>query len=649
MADPVDAGASGYGPVRPSPAAAGALTPAVVRRVAGGGFWDERQRVNREVTIPLGADRLEDAGNLENFRMAAGLASGPYSGPVFSDSDVYKWLEAVAWEQGRAPSPDLARQYGATAELVASAQTAEGYLDTYYQLAGGSDGWFDDLAFGHELYCAGHLLQAGVAERRATGGRLLLEVSQRLAAYLAGVFGHGLRHGVPGHPEVEMALVELFRETGDGAALALASYFVEARGRRLLGAQRFEPPYFQDHLPLREQSTLEGHAVRALYLACGATDVASETGDDGLRRAVATQWQSMVGSKMYLTGGLGSRWEGEAFGDPFELPADLAYCETCAAIGSVMWSWRMLLATGHARYADLIERTMFNAVLPGVSLDGGRFSYVNPLQVRSAGEQVSERSASLGRRPWFGCACCPPNLMRMLASWDHYFLTASERGIQVHQYGAGTLSADTGHGRVVLRLRSEYPWDGAVDIEVLEAPGGEWELALRAPEWCTAMTTKVNGEPASEPAEGYVRLVRGWAPGDEVQLDLPMVARRTVADRRVDAVRGCVALERGPLVYCFEDTDLPAGSDVGLLQLPEGPLEAHPVAGLSQGMVGLRAEAAMMALDGGGLYGRPGDDAWAQGAGQPCGEARTVQATAVPYFAWGNRGLGAMRVWVPTK
>jgi len=627
------------GPVEPTASAAGALRPSWRYRVSGG-FWAERMRVNREVTIPLGPERLEEAGNLENFRLAAGGGSGPYQGPVFSDSDVYKWLEAAAWEQGREPSPTLAGLQAPMTRLVASAQAPDGYLNTFYQCHPERDPHFSELTFGHELYCAGHLFQAAVAAVRSGGSTELLGVSGRFASHLAAVFGPDRRHGVPGHPEVEMALVELYREGGDARCLELARYFVDARGNRLLPLERFDSPYFQDHLPVRKATTPEGHAVRALYLAAGASDVAAETGDATLLDALRVQWDNMVASKTYLTGGLGSRWEGEAFGDPFELPPDLAYCETCAAIASVMWSWRMLLATGDPRFADLIERTMFNAVIAGVSLDGSRFAYVNPLQVRSTGEQVSERSAGYGRRAWFGCACCPANVMRTLSSWEHYFVTVSPAGVQLQQFGTGTFTAMTPAGPATLRVNTDYPWDGELDIEVLDAPGGSWELSVRAPGWCREPTGRLNGREDLEPTGGYLRATRAWVPGDRLEVRLPMPARRTSADPRVDAVRGCIALERGPLVYCFEGADLPGGADLERVVLPEGPLGTRALADLTAGAVGLDVDALSLDIEtSDGLYKTATDPT-------PTGSTE-LRLTAIPYFAWGNRDIGAMRVWVP--
>lgn len=632
------------GPVAPTGAATVRLRPA---GQAGGaiseGFWAQRQRANRETSIPLGPKRLEEAGNFENFRLAAGISHGSYEGQLFNDSDVYKWLEALAWECGRQPSDELAAWQHEITALVASAQDASGYLNTYYQLSGPEQARFSNLTFGHELYCAGHLMQAAVAQRRAGGSDALLDVATRLGDHLAATFGPEGRRGVPGHPEIEMALVEMYRETERPRYLDLARFFVDGRGHRSLPLQRYSSAYFQDETPLRLAETVVGHAVRALYLNAGATDVASEAGDETLLAPLEKQWQSMVGTKLYITGGVGSRWEGESFGDPYELPPDLAYCETCAAIASAQWSWRMLLASGEARYADLIERTLFNAVLPGVSLDGSLFAYVNPLQVRAGSGAVSDRSPATGRKEWFGTACCPANVMRTLASLQHYLLTASPGGLQLHQFTSGELEAAVAGGRVRLGVSTDYPWSGAVEIEVNDAPGSEWELAVRLPAWCDDPSMSVNGAPSSSRLlpGSYARTKRRWKKGDRVVVGLPMPIRRTVAHPKVDAVRGCVALERGPLVYCFEQVDQPAGVDLDSVALLDGSVELQSDAAGVPGITAVKAPALSLAAA------RSGRPLYQDSHVADDPDRRSVSLCAIPYYAWGNRGGGAMRVWLP--
>ncbi len=476
----------------------------------GDGFWAARQRVNRDA-IAHGYDRLVTAGNLDNLAMAAGQQSAAeYRGPVFMDSDVYKWLEAVAWECARAPSDELRNRFDEVAQVVADAQQADGYLNSFVQVTGSTR--YADLAFGHELYCYGHLFQAAVAARRAFDDERLWAVAIAAADHVVATFAAGGNEGVPGHPLVEMALVELARESGTRAYAELARTFVARRGRNTLSAHGRKPSYFSDRVPVRESTTVEGHAVRAMYLAAGATDVVLDGLDDpdgGYLRAVRAQWEHMVDAKMYLTGGLGSRWDGEAFGDPYELPADVAYCETCAAIGSVQWSWRLLLATGEVQYADLIERTLYNGMLAGVSQGGGEYFYVNALQLRSDASSDDHRHPVNGRLAWFDVACCPPNIMRTVASIAGYLATESGDGVQLHQYVAGSIATHGGDRQ--LRVTTDYPWSSTIEIDVELSDGADWELAVRIPEWCPAATVSVNGQPRRpSPVTGAAR-ARGSA------------------------------------------------------------------------------------------------------------------------------------------
>ncbi len=623
------------GPVDPSPDARLTFRPLPLGAARiGSGFWSKRQQTNRDVSIPEGATRLREAGNYHDLALAAGTATGEYRGPLFMDSDIYKWLEAVAWESGREPSAELTAWAKEAVEAVAAAQAPDGYINSYVQAKNLER--FSDLAFGHELYCAGHMIQAAVAAHRATGDTALLDIATKFADYLVATFGPDKMHGVCGHPEIETALVELYRDTGKSEYLRLAQYYVDARGQQTLKTNRRESSYFQDRVPIREATTVEGHAVRALYLAAGVTDVYTESGDRSLFDALNRQWQHMVGTKTYLTGGVGSRWEGEAFGDPYELPSDLAYCETCAAIASVQWSWRMLLATGDSGYADLIERTLYNAFLPGLSLSGDAFFYVNALQLREDATKDDSRSPAHGRRPWYTTACCPPNIMRTLSSLDHYLASFDAEGIQLHQYASGPITS----GDVALSIVTNYPWDGRIEIEVSRAPADEWTLSLRVPAWAEGATIDVNGAAEAAKSGDYARIRRTWQAGDRVVLDLPMRPRLTVGDPRIDAVRGAVAIERGPLVYCFEQADQSVSVDD--IRLTDGPLSDEHRPDLLGGVTVVHATASVAAEP------EPGSPYWSpNGKAEPT-VATGVQVTAIPYYAWANRDIGAMRVWVPS-
>ncbi|WP_029150895.1 glycoside hydrolase family 127 protein [Microbacterium indicum] len=590
-------------PAAPSVGAHARLRPIAVGSAAvTGGLWKQRIDANADASIPEGRAQLEKAKNLLNFRIRVGDAEGEPAGPIFADSDVYKWLEAAAWEYARSQDEGLLRDQLEVTELVARAQDADGYLNT---VVPARQERYGELPWSHEHYCAGHLIQAAVAQKRATGRDDLLDVAVRLADHLVATFGPGRTEDIDGHPVIEMALVELFRETGTQAYLDLARWFVDARGHGIIEARGHAPTYFSDRLPVREATTVEGHAVRAVYLAAGAADVAIETGDDALLAQLATQYASMRAEKQYVTGGLGSRWDGEAFGDAHELPNDRAYAETCAAIGGVQWAWRMLLATGEAQYADQIELMLLNGMLAGLSLPGTEYFYVNALHIREGAHPDEERSAAHGRRGWFDCACCPPNIMRTLSSLAGYLATTTDGGVQIHQFAPSTIDA----GSAALRVETSYPWDGSVRVVVDEAPDGEFEIAIRVPEWAEGAT--LDGLPVD--AGGYATVTRAWARGDELVLELPLDARFVAAHPRVDEARGQRALVRGPLVYAFEAAD---NAGVVLDDQSVDPASA------------VTAEERPDLL--GGVT-----------------TLRTGDLTAIPYHLWANRGPGAMRVWLP--
>ena len=642
------------GPIRLGAGARTALRPAedpVVRT----GFWAARQQVNARVGIPQGPFLLESAGNLDDLRLAARGAVGEYHGDYpFMDSDVYKWLEAASWQlarlypdspEGRRLAEDVERLIG----LVADAQQPDGYINTWFQ-AGKGEGRFTDLRWGHELYCAGHLIQAAVAHHRATGRTRLLEIARRFADHIDSVFGpvdSGKPiNGFDAHPEVETALVELYRETGERRYLDLAGYFVDGHGHGLVGGEA----YCQDRVPVREARTVEGHAVRQLYLLAAVADLAAETGEHELRAAGERLWSAMAATKTHLTGGVGAHHDKEEFGDPYELPTERAYCETCAAIASIQFSWRMALLTGQARYSDLVERTLFNGFLSGVSLDGESWLYINPLQVRDGhDDQGGDKSAR--RTAWFRCACCPPNVMRLLASLDHYVASTDGHGIQLHQYAGGTFRGEVSGSPVEVSVATEYPWDGRVTVSVEEAPADvPWTLSLRIPQWCDRFTVQyaeqTDDETSAPLEDGWLRLTRTWKTGERVVLELDMEPRLTSADPRVDAVRGCVAIERGPLVYCLEQVDNLGGGLDDVVIDTSHPLAAKHRPDLLGGVTTVLGSGYRRAMAPQGWWPYPSGPATATDAPDPAVDGR-IDLAAIPYFAWANRQDGAMRVWLP--
>lgn len=612
------------------------------------GFWADWQRLNRDVTIPHALHWLERDGSVDNLRDAAAGAPSDHRGMWFSDSDVYKMLEGLSWDLGRGPTAQLSDAVAALIDVVRRAQEADGYVNSFVQ-AGHGQRW-EHMAASHELYCIGHLIQAAVAHHRATGGDELLAVAQRAADCAVREFGDHRRKDTDGHPIIEMALVELYRETGRRSYLDLAQQFIDVRGYRALDpGGHFDSAYFQDETPVRQQTTVVGHAVRALYLLSGVVDVYLETGEQALLDSTVRQWESMTATKTYLNGAVGSRFDGESFGDEYELPQDLVYGETCATIAAIMLSWRLLLATGQSRFADSIERALFNLFAASTSVERNAFFYNNPAHRRVArpaapGDGRPQRAEAPGTRPpWFQCACCPPNIVRTIASLGAYLATYAETGVQIHQYAPATISTGAGVGLV---MTTDYPLDGTVDVRVAQTNGERWTLSLRVPAWCRGATVSVNGTtaPAVADERGYVSVTREWRAGDTVSLVMPMPVRLTLPHPAADAVRGTVAIERGPIVYCLESPDQPDGVDLNRVEL----LVDEPVVEERRELLGGTVpvvHVAALARD---------DTAWAGSGWATLGEepplvGRRVTLTAIPYHLWANRGPSVMRIFVPAR
>ncbi len=619
------------GPVRPSTSVWRPLGADEVK--VTGGLWRQKQRLNADAILVHCEEWMERIGWIANFdRAAAGTMGGDHSGIEFVDSEVYKLLEAMAWELGREHSGALANRFHALAERVAAAQEADGYLHTSFGRPG-QPPRYSSLESGHELYCFGHLFQAAVARMRTGHDDILPQVACRLADHVYEQFGPGGRIGVCGHPEVEMALAELARATGEQRYLELAVLFIERRGTGTLGTHPFGQEYFQDDIPVGRAETMRGHAVRALYLASGALDVATETGDEGLCAAVREQWANAVARRTYITGGVGSHHQDEAFGEDFELPPDRAYAETCAGIASVMLSWRLLLATGEDKYADLIERTLLNNVLASPRADGRAFYYANTLHQRVPGlvpseHQLSHRAESGLRAPWFEVSCCPTNVARTLASVGLYFATASDDGIQLHQYGDYQVATALPAGGVTLHVSGEYPDGGTVEVTVIEAPAEEITLRLRVPAW--AVGTAVVTETPTTRAPGHIEIRRVFRAGDSLRVTFPAEARVVYPDPRIDATRGTFAVEQGPLVLVLESVDLPAGWSVNEITAEPDSIITNDAGATIEVHRHLVAPAPWPYSP------RP--------AGQ---EAERARARLIPYHRWANRGPATMRTWIP--
>ncbi len=584
-------------------------------------FWAPRLETNRQKTLPHNVRTCESTGRIANFTRAAGLEPGKFQGIYFNDSDVYKMIEGASYTLASHPDPALDEKLDRIISSIAAAQAPDGYLNTYFTLAEPGKRW-TDLPVKHELYCAGHLFEAAVAHYQATGKRSLLDVARKLADHIDSVFGPEKRHGVCGHEEIELALVKLYRATGEKRYLELARFFVDERGRSC--GRKLYGEYYQDHLPVREQSEIVGHAVRAMYLYSGIADVASLTGDLSLIPAMDRLWNDVVKKKMYVTGGIGPSAKNEGFTVAYDLPNDSAYAETCASIGMALWNQRLLLLSGEGRYGDLLEQVLYNGLLSGVSLDGEKFFYVNPLASRGRHH----------RQPWFDCACCPTNVVRFLPSLPGYVYATSAEGIAVNLFIAGTAEIPFRGRPVRLVQETGYPWSGKIALRIEPESPQEFTLQLRIPAWSRGASAALNGGPLDLSAveKGYLRIRRSWQKGDALVLDVPLEVRRLEANPAVKDDRGRVALARGPLIYCFEGADHQFPLRTAALPR-EAKLEVEHVPALLGGITVIKA--AGIAAD------APG---WDDALYREAPAAHPVTLTAIPYHLWDHRqGAGRGR------
>jgi uncharacterized protein len=584
-------------------------------------FFRPRIETNRKVTLEAIWKQSEESGRIRNFEIAAGTAQGKFEGLRFNDSDVYKLIEAAAYSLHVTPDAALEARVDQLVDKIAAAQREDGYLNTYYQVAEPDKRW-TDIRHGHELYCAGHLIEAALAYKAATGKEKLVAVARKLADHIDATFGPGKKSSPSGHPEIELALVKLHRATGEARYLKLAQFLLDQRGNHA-GRESFGE-YAQDHKPVREQTEIAGHAVRATYLYSGMADVLAATGDKTLFEPLKAIWNDVVTRRMYITGGIGDSASNEGFTKPFELPNDSAYCETCASIGMAMWNQRMLHLTGDPQYADIVERELFNAIAASVSLAGDRFFYDNPLASRGEDERV----------PWFKCACCPANVARFLASMPGTIYAVGGNTLYVTQLVASSTTVDIAGTQVTLEIVSDYPESGRMTFKVNTDRPATFNIKVRRPGWCKEAFVqhdlKEQEHPidCSNPLGAWESFERQYEPNDGFTVHFLAPLRREKADERIAANRGRVALARGPLVYCFEGADN-AGSARSIVLPPTAELKTIDWTNGLPRTRAIRAKAQRVERD---AFGNR--------------TLKPADVTAVPYAVWNNRGKGEMTVWV---
>lgn len=632
-------------------------------------FWSYYISLVREVVVPYQwnalNDRIPDAEPshaIRNFRIAAGVEQGEFHGMVFQDSDVAKWLEAVGYLLSSERDSELEKIADGVIDIIAKAQHEDGYLNTYFTLKEPGNRW-SDLCECHELYCAGHMIEGAVAYYKATGKRKILDVAIKLADHIDNVFGmeQGKIRGYDGHQEIELALIKLYEVTSNEKYLCLSQFFLEERGKKPYfydiesekrGGIHHWPDswmiknkeYSQAHKPICEQDKAVGHAVRFVYMCTGMAHLASKTGNHEMYEASKRLWNNMVLKNMYITGGIGSQSHGEAFSMDYDLPNDTVYAETCASIGLIFFAQRMLLLEPNSQYADVMERALYNTVLAGMGHDGKSFFYVNPLEVYPKACEANHiyHHVKPNRQRWFGCACCPPNVARLLASLGQYVYTVRENTVYTHLYISGQAQIDFDGNQIILEQETNYPWSGNINFTIKTNQETNFTLALRIPDWCKKADILVNGVTKDLPGlivGGYALLNGTWKMGDQINLILSMPIVRMKGHPLVRQTAGKIAIQRGPLVYCLEEVD--NGSSLHQILLPiDEKLEIEEDANLLGGMTVITGQAVKRKIDNWGeaLYKRNINL-----------EFEPVPVKFIPYFAWANRGLGEMLVWVNEK
>ena len=570
-------------------------------------FWSPRLSKHVSATLPVCIDQIENqTGRIRNFENAA-KGEGEHSGIFFDDSDVYKALEGMAYSLINNPDPELEKKADEWIDKFAAAQQPDGYINTFYTLTGLDKRWTNMDK--HEMYCAGHMIEAGVAYYQATGKRKLLDVCIRMTDHMMSQFGPGKRHWVPGHEEIELALVKLYQTTQEQKYLDFAYWLLEERGHGhgTMGDEgKWNPVYYQDIVPVRQLTDISGHAVRCMYLYCGMADVAALKNDTGYIAAIDRLWDDVVHRNMYITGGVGSSHDNEGFTEDYDLPNLDAYCETCASVGMVLWNQRMNQLTGDSKYIDVLERSLYNGALAGISLGGDRFFYVNPLE--SKGDHH--------RQEWYGCACCPSQLSRFLPSIGNYIYASSDDALWVNLYIGNTGQIRIGETDILLTQETDYPWDGSVKLTISTSQPLEKEIRLRIPNWCKTYDLSINGKRINVPKEKGYAVIKDWKSQDVIALDMDMPVEIVAADPHVKENFGKRAIQRGPLVYCMEEIDNPVYFD----QIQLSPSTTFQTAFASDILNGIKTIKT---------------------------NGRAQSATFIPYYAWDNRKAGKMRVWIP--
>ncbi|MCG8512810.1 MAG: glycoside hydrolase family 127 protein [Halanaerobiales bacterium] len=631
------------------------------------GFWAEKLQLVKDVVIPYQWQALNDqvpgvepSHTVEHFRIAAGEIDREYQGRVYQDSDLAKWLEAASYSLAYNKNPELEEITEKLIELIEKSQEADGYLDTYYTVVEPEKKW-TNVRDRHEMYCAGHMIEAAVAHYESTGKRKLLDMACKLADHIDSKFGSdkGKVRGYPGHQEIELALIRLYRATGDEKYFNLSKFFIEERGQKPhffdQEAQKrgekekkhyrniFDYQYSQSHLPVREQKVAIGHAVRAMYFYAGLTDIAIETGDSELIKVAKRLWENVTGRQMYITGGVGAEDNGEAFSFDYDLPNDRAYTETCAAIGLVFWAQRMLRLELDGKYADIMEKALYNGVMSGISLDGEKYFYVNPLEVWPAAtkKRYDLRHVEYTRQQWFGCACCPPNIARLIASIGQYVYFHNNKEIYLSLYTDSDAKFAINDRNVFIKQKTNYPWDENVTIIINTEESLEFSLGLRIPGWCNQAGLKINDQEinlSDITEKGYAIINRKWNNGDQLVLHLPMSVERIKSHPQLRYNIGKVTIQRGPVVYCLEEID--NGSNLFDLKLPSNnKLIAEYDQELLGGITIIRGTAL-----------RTDKESWDSKLYQSGQEKMlTVPIMLIPYYAWSNRESGEMLVWIKEK